>query len=454
MGLRLLVNISLNDYKIVKDPIHGYVKVYRYELPIVDTFVYQRLRRIKQLAVADLVYPGAVHTRFSHSLGVAHLTQFFVEEALGKEDVPKDEVLKYIVFMRLVALLHDVGHGPFSHIFEDYVLIPRGVSHEVMGARIVEKSELAEHVEKVLEECGFSLKDLVQALESTSPDAWPLNESLGRGSARALFYIIKGAFSTDIIDYLLRDSYYTGVGYGQGIDWMRIAHCTRLVGSKLAIESRATEVLDQLIMARLWMFSTVYYHKTVRAATRYAGLMLHRIDREKVLDFDEAVREVESYVILDDNYVLIKGLERGFEEARDLLSRRIPYKSIAEHRVSMPDLARPLEMLLTMSSSIIEQSIEEQLRKKGIELVRGRDYFVDTPKLPLNPMLSDDTIYVHYPHTNELIRKSVLELTWFHIPKTVAVIRLYVDRRRVRDPETLVKAFKDVFKSSEIRSFY
>ncbi len=446
--------ISMNEYKIVKDPIHGYVKIYAHELPIVDSFVYQRLRRIKQLAVADLVYPGAVHTRFSHSLGVAHLTQVFVEEALSKENLPRSDIVRYVVFMRLLALLHDVGHGPFSHIFEDYILMPRGISHESVGAYIIENSEIAEHVENILEECGFSLKDLSKAMESTSPDTWPLTDSLGRGSARALFYIIKGAFSTDIIDYLLRDSYYTGVGYGQGIDWLRIAHCTQLVGSKLAIESKAAEVLDQLIIARLWMFSTVYYHKTVRAAARYVGTLLHRVDQERLIDFDEALNCIEKYLLLDDNYVLNKALERGFEEARDILSRKIPYKAVAEHRISMPDLARPLEVLLTMSGSIIEQSLEDQLNRRGLNLVKGRDYFVDTPKLPLNPMLSDDTIYVYYPSSGEVMRKSVLELTWFHIPKTVAVIRLYIDKRKVKDPGILISAFREVLRGSEMRSFY
>ncbi len=444
----------LRNYKIVKDPIYGYVRIYDCELPIVDTLAFQRLRRIKQLAVADLVYPGAVHTRFSHCLGVAHLTQVFVEEALRKSGVPQSDIERYVVFMRLLALLHDVGHGPYSHIFEDFVMIRRGVSHELVGSRLVlEIPELANPLEKALAEAGFDLKTLSRALESITPDRWPLKQSLGEGSEEALFYVLRGAFSTDIIDYLLRDSYYTGVGYGRGIDWMRIAHCISIRGDKLVIESKAAEVLDQLIMARLWMFSTVYYHKTVRAATRYVGNMLQRIDSEKVIDFDEAFNDLSKYLMLNDEYVLMKALEHGFEEARDLASRRIPYKTVAEHRISMPNVARPLEVLLSMSSSLIEEGIEEVLRRKGLDLARGRDYFVDTPKLPLNPMLADDTIYVQNP-LGEVIRKSVLELTWFHIPKTVAVIRLYVDRRRVSDVQVLINAFKEVIEGSELRSFY
>ncbi len=445
----------LDNYKIVKDPIYGYVRIYEHELPIIDTLAFQRLRRIKQLAVADLVYPGAVHTRFSHSLGVAYLTQVFVEEALRRSEVPKSDIEQYVVFMRLLALLHDIGHGPYSHIFEDFVLVKRSTSHEVLGAKIARESqELAEALENALAESGFDLKTLASALEGVTIDRWPLKGGLGRGSEEALFYILRGAFSTDIIDYLLRDSYYTGVGYGKGIDWMRIAHCISVEGRKLVIESKAAEVLDQLIIARLWMFSTVYYHKTVRAATRYVGNLLQRIDSEKIIDFDSAISDVSKYLALDDSYVLIKALERGFEEATNIASRRIPYKAIAEHRISMPNVAKPLEVLLTMSGTIIEDSIWESLKRRGIELEKGRDFFVDTPRLPLNPMLGDDTIYVQDAATGEIVRKSVLELTWFHIPKTVAVIRLYADRTKVREPKVLIDAFREVLKGSELRSFY
>ncbi len=445
----------LDKYKIVKDPIYGYVRIYEHELPIVDTFAFQRLRRIKQLAVTDLVYPGAVHTRFSHSLGVAYLTQIFVEEALKRSEVPKSEVPRYVIFMRLLALLHDIGHGPYSHIFEDFILSKRNTSHEVIGSRlVVEIEDLAHRLEKVLNEVGFELKTLSKALESITLDRWPLRGSLGSGSEQALFYILRGAFSTDIIDYLLRDSYYTGVGYGKGIDWMRIAHCISIASDKLVIESKAAEVLDQLIIARLWMFSTVYYHKTVRAATRYVGNLLNRVDDERIIDFDYALENLNHYLILDDNYVLMKALEKGFEEAHDLASRKIPYKAIAEHRISMPNVAKPLEVLLTMSGIVIEESIEEHLKKRGLELVRGRDFFVDTPRLPLNPMLEDDTIYVLDVSSGEVIKKSVLELTWFHIPKSVAVIRLYADRKKIKDPSPLVYAFREVLGGTESRSFY
>jgi len=445
----------MERFKIVKDPVHGYIRILPHELEILDTFAFQRLRRIKQLAVVDLVYPGAVHTRFSHSLGVAHVVEKFLEELLPKAEVPQSERERYLVFMRLVALLHDIGHGPYSHVFEDFVLYPRGTSHEIVGALIIEKcAELADPIERILSEYGFRLKDIQDALKSASEEEWPLRSSLGSSSERILFHLMKGAFSADIIDYLLRDSYYTGAGYGSGVDWIRLAHCLCVHGDKIVLDKRGLEVLDQVLIARLWMFSTVYYHKTVRAASYFVGRMLTEIDRKGVLSYDEYINEPTKYVTLDDYTILTIAMSGGVEEARDLLKRRIPYRAVAEHRIAMPDLARPLEVLLSMSKDYLETIIEEDLRRRGLEYERGRDFFIDTPKLPLNPMLGGEHIYVLDPSTGEVQRRSVLELSWFHIPKTVAVIRLYIDRDRVDDPTPFIDSFRKVMNPEELRSFY
>ncbi len=453
MGAQAVVTLA--RYKIVKDPIHGYIKVYQYELPLIDSMAFQRLRRLKQLAVADLVYPGAVHTRFSHSLGVAHIAETFVREALEKLKVHPSDIERYIVLMRLVALLHDIGHGPYSHTFEDYILIPRKTTHEVIGGKIVEEyGPVTSVVEKVVTEYGYKVDHISQALKCISVDEWPFTSTIASGaSERALFYIIKGAFSSDLIDYLLRDSYYTGAGYGSGIDWHRLAHYTYIEDDKLVLDTKALEVFDQMLIARLHMFSTVYYHKTVRAASKFIGDILRKIDEDKLIDFNEAVNNVESYLTLDDYSILLHERVRELSEVRSFLSRRIPYKSIAEHRITLPEFARPLDVLLSMSKNYIENELEEQLKRSGLDIKADRDFFVDTPKLPLNPMLGDEILYVRDP-TGYIYKRSVLELTWFHIPRSVAVIRLYIHRDRVRDTEKLRLAFYRIFEHGELRSFY
>ena len=447
--------VSLSRYKVVKDPIYGYVKVYRHELPLVDSIAFQRLRRLKQLSAADLVYPGAVHTRFSHSLGVAHVAEVFVTEILKKLAVRIDDIERYVVLMRLIALLHDIGHGPYSHTFEDYVLIPRGVTHEDMSSKLVESYEpVTSAVEAIVSEYGYSVKQVSRALRATSVDDWPFTSTITEGaSERALFYIIKGAFSSDIIDYLLRDSYYTGAGYGSGIDWQRLAHYTYIENDKLVLDSRALEVLDQLLIARLLMFSTVYYHKTVRAATKFVGDILKKIDESRLIDFDNAVSNLDVYLTLDDYSILLNDRVRELPEVRSFLSRYIPYKAIAEHRIVLPDAVRALETLFSMSKSYLENEIVEQMRKSGIELRPEVDFFIDTPKLPLNPMLSDEIIYVR-DLTEHIYSRRVIELTWFHIPRSVAVIRLYVHRERVKDYAKLRQVFYQIFEQGVPRSFY
>ncbi len=451
--------LNFNRYKIVKDPVHGYIKIYEHEIPVVDSHPFQRLRRVKQLAVADLVYPGAVHTRFSHSLGVAHVIEVMVREALSKLGLRQSEIDTYVALMRIVALLHDVGHGPYSHVFEDYVLYPRKVNHEIVGARIIENhDELRQSLDRILKEIGYDVRDIARAIAATDVSDWPFKSSIANGaSEKALFYMIKGAFCADIIDYLLRDSYFTGAEYGRGIDWHRLAHFLHIEGDRLAIDSRAIEVFDQIIIARLFMFSTVYYHKTVRAATKFIGNILRRIDREKLIDFDEAISNPKKYIELDDYSILVKDGVRDLPEVRQFLSREIPYRAVAEHRINLGEGSRAIETLISMSKSYIETMVSELARDRGIDVEPEVHFFIDTPKLPLNPMLSDDIVFIK-DKSGEVYPRSVLDLGWFHIPKTVAVIRLYVDRRTIDDrkAEELRRIFIDVVEGrrSEIRSFY
>jgi len=449
--------VSLGKYKLIKDPIHGYIRIYSHELPIVDSSAFQRLRRIKQLSIADLVYPGAVHTRFLHSIGVAHVAESLVREALRKANVRESEVERYIVLTRLVALLHDIGHGPFSHTFEDAILFKRGVNHEIMGRRIVENGELVQHIEKIAGEYGYSAKDVGTAISATSVNEWPFKEPIGSvGNEKALFYVIKGAFSADLIDYLLRDSFFTGAGYGHGIDWYRLAYYCYIDSDKIAVDVKAQEVLDQLLIARLYMFDTVYYHKTVRAAAKFITNILTKIDETKALDFDEYVNDVSKYIELDDYSILLKNeIMEKVPEVRDFLARRIPFKAVDEHRISLPELSDALEALLIMSKEFLERAIHEKLSKLGLKLEAGSDFFVDTPKLPLNPMLSDDVVYIK-DAGGYIYRKRVLELAWFSIPRTIFAVRLYINRSIADKSELLRTVFREVIRGSAetLRPFY
>lgn len=442
--------MDLGRYKIVKDPVYGYVRLYEHELGIVDTLLFQRLRRVKQLGAAHLVYPGAQHTRFEHSIGTAFIAEEMVRSVLGKAGIRGSDLERYVVISRVVALLHDIGHGPYSHTFEEYVLYPRNLDHEVMASRLLSgHEELAGAVERIVSEYGYGVDAIAAALSSKSVEEWPFREAMGdAGDERALFYIFKGAFCSDLIDYLLRDSYFSGAGYADSIDWRRLIHFMELRGPVVAVDERALEVLDQVLIARLFMFSTVYYHKKVRAAEKVVGMLLQRYDEE--LGFDSYVEDPEAYQELDDYYVLGSPSVRGWDEARWLLSRNIPFKAVEEYKLLLPRGSGLLESLVGLSRRYLEQALEEALRRRGLELVAGKDFFVDTPKLPLNPMLSDEEVFI--VRGGEVVSRNVTELTWLHAPSSIAVVRLYVNRRTVGGVKEVVDEFLKLMRGT--RSFY
>jgi hypothetical protein len=444
----------LEKYKIVKDPIHGYIRIYEHELPLIDSFAFQRLRRIKQLSVADFVYPGAVHTRFSHSIGVAHVMEVMVREILRKHKIKQEDLERYIVIMRLLGLLHDIGHGPYSHLFEDVVLLPRGVTHEHIGAEIILKvHDVSEAVEKIVTEYGYKLNVISEALRSSSELEWPFKEAVQDiGTERAFFYLLKGVFSADIIDYLLRDSYFTGAGYGSHIDWERIAYYLKIHGNTLVVDYRALDALEQLMLARMYMFSTVYYHKTVRAASKFLGDIIALIDKKKLIDFDEVIRDPNKYVELDDYSLVFNNNVIVLKEVKDFLARKIPYKLVLEYRLPVSDAKLPID-IITRGKELIELLLEVELKDRGLDVVRGYSFFIDTPKLSLNPMLSKNEIMV-LSESGSIIKRNVLEFTWFSMPKAALMLRLYI-RRELKDKMPIIReAFNSLFPQEEIRSFY
>jgi len=197
----------------IKDPIHGYIWITDSERNIIDTRPVQRLRRIKQLGLgAEYVYPGANHTRFEHSLGCLYLAGVLAES------LPVELSKNEIADIRVAALLHDLGHGPFSHVFEPLLNRCTGKTHEDMSEWLIERSELAE----ILESGGYSV-DRIKKL------------AVGRMSTEKIFLnqIIRSAVDVDKMDFLVRDSYHTGAGYGQIDIYSRSDHILPLCGTSL-----------------------------------------------------------------------------------------------------------------------------------------------------------------------------------------------------------------------------
>jgi len=235
--------------KRIRDPIHGYIPVDGPVLAVLDTPEVQRLRRVHQLGTANLVYPGANHTRFEHALGACHLGGL-ASEAL---DLPRDEALD----LRLGLLLHDVGHGPFSHLSEPAMERTLGVGHKDLGIRLVEGP----------------LRDTIEAVGGDVARIARLISGLGELGA-----LVSGDLDLDRMDYLVRDAHYTGVNVD--VDLARLlAGLTRRGGvvplradqrhkGTLALQEEALGAAEMLLVARFQMYANVYYHHAARVADR------------------------------------------------------------------------------------------------------------------------------------------------------------------------------------------
>jgi len=224
--------------KILNDPIYGFITVpHPVLLRLIDHPWFQRLRYIKQLGLGHLVYPGALHTRFHHALGAMHLMGEAIATLRGKgHEISEEEALG----ARIAILLHDVGHGPFSHALEHSLV--EGISHEAVSALVMD------------------------ALNTEFDGALELGIHIFRDqyAKRFLHQLVSGQLDVDRIDYLNRDSFYTGVSEGV-IGGERIIKMLQVVDDKLVVEEKAIYSIEKFLVARRLMYWQVYLHKTVVA---------------------------------------------------------------------------------------------------------------------------------------------------------------------------------------------
>jgi HD superfamily phosphohydrolase len=228
----------------IKDPLYGYIRLTEIERNVIDTLAVQRLRRIRQLAGAEFVYPAANHTRFEHVLGTMYLA------GVVSDNLPVQLTADERQRIRLAALLHDVGHAPFSHLFEPLLLKYMGRNHEDMSRWIIADSTLADVINKQ----GIDAKALSGlAVGKPSKTEKPF---LGQ--------IISSSFDVDKMDFVVRDSYHTGAGYGS-VDVFRLIYTMDVLNGNLAVDITALPALESLILARLESFKTIYFHRACRA---------------------------------------------------------------------------------------------------------------------------------------------------------------------------------------------
>lgn len=322
--------------KLIRDSIHGNLYLNDFEIKLVDTPQIQRLRRIKQLGFTYLVYPGANHSRFEHSIGTLHIASKIADN-IGLEEDEKDMV-------RSAALLHDAGHGPFSHVSEGILNSP----HEYLTSRVIKESDLFH----ILSE-KFDPDEIIDIINGKC----------------ILGQIISGELDADRMDYLIRDSYYTGVAYGM-IDTGRLIHSIKLEDN-LIIGAKGIQAAESALIARYLMYPSVYHHHT----TRIINSMFRRC--MKWLFEAEIVDPVTIYRLDDSDIIAIARAQEG--KIKNIISRldnRDLFKRVFSIKLS--DLEEPKDVF---------QIKEDKIRKIELEIAEDLgsppDYtIIDIPEYP------------------------------------------------------------------------
>ena len=266
----------------IRDVIHGVIPLDSHELPILDSYIFQRLRQIKQTGFAEQSYPGATHNRYAHSLGAMHTATEAFESIFKSLHAQSPEVFKrYRALVRCAALLHDVGHGPLSHTTEFAMpelraldpasLLTRKATHEDYTLKIILDSPLTPLLTQAGRLYGFTPVHVASLIDSSLQ----LNEDLFRAEVDGvtlnfrpiLRQLISSELDADRMDYLRRDSYYCGVNYGVfDYSWILRNLCMHVVDGSayLALQHRALFAFEDFLLARFNMFLQVYlHHKTV-----------------------------------------------------------------------------------------------------------------------------------------------------------------------------------------------
>lgn len=411
--------------KLIRDPLWNTIRLDDTAVRIVDTAVFQRLRRIRQLGLAYLVYPGASHTRFDHALGVYHLAGRAVallgeRGALATVDPLDCRLVQY------AALLHDIGHYPFSHALEELDAARVPAHHEALTGRFLADPELR------------------AVLATVSSDAAERIDRLIRGvSDSPLQGLVSGSLDLDKIEYLNRDASFCGVPYGV-VDMDRLVHALAIVPDpvtgrlEIGVHEKGLSALESLLFAKYQMFRNVYWHHAVRSATAvYKRLVLESLDGALVRPDELVGRSDEGMLALlearaeerlraGDDYVARAVRERWLPAIRD---RRLPKRALEVPGEMLRDT--PLSTWFYDDEALVRE-IEDRLARE-MDLPRG-GVFLDYPEKPR--MMGLDILLLHRDGTarrlTETGRAGLIDLPRVseELYHTARVFRVFTAQRR------------------------
>ncbi len=427
---------------LLGDPVHGYISFTtprgggeKTEKDLIDTPWMQRLRQIYQLQSARWVYPSAEHSRFQHSLGAMHLAGRFARHLYPslKAAAPDCPSANYIEeLLRVTALLHDVGHGPFGHFFDDNYLEQFGLTHEKLGQHII-KNELAAIIRAIHRGPNgeFAKKEKL--------DPEQIAFLIGKGSQPAstakkppwlvfLQPLLSGIYTVDNLDYVMRDAYMCGVAIG-AVDIDRLMYYTFFSDKGLTLHKSGLTALNMFLNARLYMYTNVYYHRTTRAIDEHLKELFK--DTMAALFPYNPVDNLRGYLELTDWSLLEAVRKWGAGEdgstvalGREwsaILSREVKWKMAYDVTLSM----RAFEKGKTI---IDAAELVKRIRKNLPHKLRNLEFRVDMASQdprPVNPlMMGERQIYVFNPSTRK-VEKEPLKDFFDYIPARVVQCRVF-----------------------------
>lgn len=315
--------------KLIKDPVHGDVLVARDDLALLDSPKVQRLRRIKQIGLGHLVYPGANHTRFEHSLGTLYIAGE-LSTRMGFETEDRRKIM-------ISALIHDLGHGPFSHTSENFAMAASDIDHTKLTRKEILNGQTSEILSSMDLDPG-EIADIASGMDG----------ELGR--------LLHSQVGVDRMDYLMRDAHYTGVAYGV-IDYERIISTLIFHGGEVVIREKGRQAAESLLVARFLMYPAVYLHHVSRIADAMMFRALEELNRQGI--------SVEMIMEMDDLTLLstLKG-RNGIagEMARRILDRDLFKRAVYLPSDKLPDLDKLLKISENRAKS---RSLEDEIAESA-----------------------------------------------------------------------------------------
>jgi HD superfamily phosphohydrolase len=436
-----------NRLNLSSDPIYRYVRLTKpggvpgdaAEQDLVDHPWLQRLRRIHQMQSAWWVFATAEHSRFQHSLGAMHLAgewgrHLYPTLRQQRPDAPSQAVV--VEALRLAGLLHDVGHGPFGHFFDENYLCRWGIDHEVVGRHLI-LHDLAPLVAGVAAspDADFAPGERLdprwvaylispEPLEGFAPPPW----------LEVLRPLLVGPFSADNMDYVPRDAYSCGVAAGP-VDVQRILHYSFVSEHGLTLHNHGAEALFMFLSARLYLYHQVYFHRTVRRIdlqlrevfnptmdVLLGASPLERLESFRRLDEWRLFSEVDRWADEDDPE--LRALGRGWA---DIVARRLTWRLVYSGYVEARDVPGGA---LTLGRAEFARRIRERLRPG----LRGLEFEVDVAaqeSRAFNPMMEREDILFYDPLEDSYQHSRVLDL-FRRLPVRMAIFRIFARDERAR----------------------